>query len=62
MKRSTRRGNNFLAAVFQGKRRFGLAVTDITTGEFRCTEIAEEAAFLDELGRDSPERNLAGKP
>ncbi|HUR70960.1 MAG TPA: DNA mismatch repair protein MutS [Candidatus Limnocylindrales bacterium] len=48
------RGNNFLAAVCQGESSYGLAVSDITTGEFRCSEIADEQAFLDELGRVQP--------
>ena len=52
------RGNNFLAAVCQGESSYGLAVSDITTGEFRCTEIADEAAFLDELGRVRPSEIL----
>src|ERR671915_2643046 len=45
------RGNNFLAALCCAKDRFGLALTDITTGDFRCTEIIDEAALVDELGR-----------
>ncbi len=52
------RGNNFLAAVGRGAEGFGLALTDITTGEFRCTQIAEEAALLDELGRIRPSELL----
>ncbi len=52
------RGNNFLAAVCKGRDGFGLAVTDITTGEFRCTELAEEAALLDEIGRIQPSELL----
>ena len=52
------RGNNFLAAVCQGEASYGLAVSDITTGEFRCTEIADEQAFLDELGRVQPSEIL----
>ena len=52
------RGNNFLAAVCQGETACGLALSDITTGEFRCTEIADEAAFLDELGRIQPSEIL----
>ena len=52
------RGNNFLAAVCRGRSGFGLAVTDITTGEFRCTDLAEEAALLDELGRIQPSELL----
>jgi len=52
------RGNNFLAAVCQGDGAYGLAVSDITTGEFRCTEVADEQAFLDELGRVQPSEIL----
>ncbi|MGZ8424439.1 MAG: DNA mismatch repair protein MutS [Candidatus Binatia bacterium] len=52
------RGNNFLAAVCQGEASYGLAVSDITTGEFRCTEITDEPAFLDELGRVQPSEIL----
>jgi DNA mismatch repair protein MutS len=52
------RSNNFLAAVCQGEANYGLAVSDITTGEFRCTEVADEQAFLDELGRVQPSEIL----
>ena len=52
------RGNNFLAAVCKGQDSFGLACADITTGEFRCTELAEDAAFLDEIGRVQPSELL----
>ena len=52
------RGNNFLAAVERGPNGFGLALTDITTGEFRFTQMSEEAALLDELGRVRPSELL----
>ena len=52
--------NNFLAAVSKGEGGFGLAVTDITTGEFRFTEIAGELALFDELGRIQPSELLLG--
>jgi DNA mismatch repair protein MutS len=52
------RGNNFLAALCKGRDVFGLAITDITTGEFRCTELAEEAALFDEIGRIQPSELL----
>ena len=52
------RGNNFLAAVCKNGEAFGLALTDITTGEFRCTALAEEAALFDELGRIQPSEAL----
>ena len=53
------RDNNFLIAVCQDDRNFGLAVTDITTGEFRCTQFAEEQSFLDEIGRIAPSEIIA---
>ena len=52
------RGNNFLAAVRSGGDGFGLALTDITTGEFRCTALAEEPALFDEIGRIQPSEML----
>ena len=52
------RSNNFLAAVAIGPHGFGLALADITTGEFRCTEITDEAALGDELGRIQPSELL----
>jgi DNA mismatch repair protein MutS len=52
------RGNNFLAAVCKSSAAFGLAFTDITTGEFRCTAFAEEPALFDELGRIQPSEVL----
>jgi DNA mismatch repair protein MutS len=54
------RVNNFLAAVSKGEGGFGLAVTDITTGEFRFTEIADELALWDELSRIQPSELLLG--
>jgi DNA mismatch repair protein MutS len=52
------RGNNFLAAVGKGSGSFGLALTDITTGEFRFTEIKDDQALYDELGRIRPSEIL----
>ena len=42
--------NNFLAAMCAGPHGFGLALVDITTGEFRCTDIGDEVALC-EIGR-----------
>jgi DNA mismatch repair protein MutS len=53
------RDNNFLAAVCRGRTGHGLAVTDITTGEFRATEIADELSLIDELNRIKPSEILA---
>jgi len=52
------RGNNYLAAVCSGRGGYGLAVTDITTGEFRCTEIVDEQTLGDELSRVQPSELL----
>jgi DNA mismatch repair protein MutS len=52
------RGNNFLAAVRRGRKSFGLAFTDITTGAFRCTTVVEERLLMDELSRIQPSELL----
>ena len=52
------RANNFLAAIYKDRSGFGLSVTDITTGEFRCTQMADEIALLDEIGRVRPSELL----
>jgi DNA mismatch repair protein MutS len=54
------RGNNFLAAVSKSGNTFGLALTDITTGEFRFTATADETELLEELGRIQPSEILIG--
>src|SRR5581483_3494769 len=46
--------NNFLAAVYGLGGVFGLAVVDLTTGSFKCTELETEAALLTELERLRP--------
>jgi DNA mismatch repair protein MutS len=52
------RGNNFLAAVSSGRKGFGLAVTDITTGAFRCAKFADEQSLVDEISRIKPSELL----
>jgi len=54
------RGNNFLAAVCRGQNGFGLASTDITTGEYRFTEVPEELSLFDEISRVRPSELLIG--
>ena len=58
------RGNNFLAAVWHGQNGFGLAITDITTGEFRFTQVAEELSLFDGKKKFAPPRrsSLTWKP
>src|SRR5712672_126424 len=46
--------NNFLAAVYGAGKTFGLALVDLTTGSFKCTEVEGDAALLAELERLRP--------
>src|SRR6266568_9493983 len=46
--------NNFLACVYGVGRTFGLALADLTTGDFLTTELEGEAALLAELQRLRP--------
>jgi DNA mismatch repair protein MutS len=46
--------NNFLAAVCALPPAFGLAVVDLTTGDFKTTEVDGESALLTELERLRP--------
>jgi len=46
--------NNFLAAVFPSGSVWGLALADLTTGDFLATELENEAALLTELQRLRP--------
>src|SRR6201996_9495372 len=46
--------NNFLAAVYAVGKEFGLALVDLTTGSFKCTEVESDAALLAELERLRP--------
>ncbi len=46
--------NNFLAAVCPSGRIFGLALVDLTTGDFLTTELENDSALLAELERLRP--------
>src|SRR5688572_28091963 len=46
--------NNFLAAVCVSGKTLGLALVDLTTGNFKTTEVEGEAALLTELERLRP--------
>jgi DNA mismatch repair protein MutS len=46
--------NNFLAAVCASGQIFGLALADLTTGEFLTTEVEDQDALLTELQRLRP--------
>src|SRR5947208_10886420 len=43
--------NNYLAAVYLLGKTFGLAVADLTTGDFKATEVEGEAPLLSEVER-----------
>ena len=46
--------NNFLAAIYPNGKIFGLALADLTTGDFKTTELEGEAALRAELDRLHP--------
>lgn len=46
--------NNFLAAIYPAGSWLGLAVADLTTGDFYATELPDTAALLAELERQQP--------
>ena len=46
--------DHFLAAVATSGDRFGFALLDASTGEFRAAEVGERKLLLDELGRAAP--------
>jgi Mismatch repair ATPase (MutS family) len=46
--------NNFLAAICPSGKVFGLALADLTTGDFLTTEVESESALLTELERLRP--------
>jgi DNA mismatch repair protein MutS len=45
---------NYLAAVYTDGDVFGLAYADLTTGEFRLTQLQDRQSLLDQLARVSP--------
>jgi len=57
------RANNFLVAIARGKGGYGLAVADVSTGDFQVTQFTGEDAqgqLLMELQRLSPAEGLLG--
>ncbi len=49
---------NYLGAVYTDGSIFGFAYADLTTGEFRLTELQDRQSLLDELARISPSELL----
>ncbi len=52
------RKNNFLAGINPTGKQFGFAYVDLSTGEFRITELENKNALADELVRISPSEIL----
>lgn len=51
--------NNYIVALNRdGEQRFGIAISDISTGEFKVTELARESAVISELTRLGPRECL----
>jgi DNA mismatch repair protein MutS len=49
---------NYLGAVYIDNNSFGFAYADLTTGEFRLTQVEDRQSLLDELARVSPSELL----
>src|SRR6266852_5365415 len=49
---------NYLGAVYIDNNSFGFAYADLSTGEFRLTQLQDRQALLDELARVSPSELL----
>src|SRR5438874_12575521 len=49
---------NYLGAIYTDDDKFGFAYADLTTGEFRLTQLQDRQALLDELARVSPSELL----
>jgi DNA mismatch repair protein MutS len=52
------RNNNYLSSVFISKSKLGLAFIDITTGEFKLTELDGTKELLIEISRMEPKEVL----
>ncbi len=52
------RGNNFLLGLSARGNRIGIAHLDLSTGEFRATEVEDEASAIEEVARIDPREVL----
>jgi len=50
--------NNFLVALVPSGQEYGLALTDVSTGEFRCTQVVGYPALVNEVSRIHPREML----
>lgn len=46
--------NNFLASIYPYKQSFGLALADLTTGDFFATEVPSQSVLMAEMERQQP--------
>jgi DNA mismatch repair protein MutS len=53
--------NNFLMSISPDKERWGIAFVDLSTGEFKATEIVEDTVLIEETMRVAPKEILAPK-
>lgn len=53
--------NNYLSAVWRDAGNYGLSVIDLSTGEFRLTEMPDMSSLLDELARINPAEMLVAE-
>ena len=51
--------NNFLMGIIAAPEGFGIAVTDVSTGEFHVAEVEDTGKLLDEINRYSPAEIIA---
>ncbi len=51
--------NNYLMGIVAGPEGFGIAVTDVTTGEFHVSRISDISKLLDEINRYMPSEIIA---
>ncbi len=52
--------NNFVAAVTRGTDRYGLAVLDVSTGDFFATSSTRRVSIVDEVSRFGPAEAIVG--
>lgn len=54
--------NNYLMDIVYADDRYGIAVTDVTTGDFFVTEVDSERKLVDELNRFAPSEIICNEP
>lgn len=52
------KSNNYLLSIYHQKEKYGIAVADLSTGEFKVTELEDESRLWAEIHRFSPKECL----